>query len=138
MGDEDNQANWHWTQGIRFALEGVKLLFVLNGAASISILTFIGNVRMGSGLLVGSLVAFALGAASTIPAMLLAYLTQLHYGNASVGSTTDLNYWEDAGKYHSRAYLFMGLGLACFLAGVCLAAFGLWQVPNTIPCPVRL
>jgi hypothetical protein len=55
----DNQANWHWTEGIRFALEGVKLLFVLNGAASISILTFIGNVRMGSGLMVGGLVAFA-------------------------------------------------------------------------------
>jgi hypothetical protein len=138
VSDADSQANWHWAEGIRFALEGVKLLFVLNGAASISILTFIGNVRMGSGLLVGSLVAFALGAGSTIPAMLLAYLTQLHYGNASVSSTTDLNYWETAGKYHYRAYFFMGLGLVCFLTGVGLAAFGLWQVPSTLPCPVHL
>jgi len=131
----DSQANWHWAEGIKFALEGVKLLFVLNGAASISILTFIGNVRIGSGLLVGGMVSFAFGAASTIPAMILAYLTQLHYGNASLGDVSDMNTWRTAGKFHRWAYVFMGLGLLSFLTGVALAAFGLWNVPSTIPCP---
>jgi hypothetical protein len=98
--NSDNQANWHWAEGIRFALEGLKLLFVLNGAASVSILTFIGNVRIGSGLLVGGLVAFAFGAASTIPAMFLAYLTQLHYGNASIGDVGEVNSWKTAVKFH--------------------------------------
>jgi hypothetical protein len=137
MTSLDNQANWHWAEGIKFALEGVKLLFVLNGAASVSILTFIGNVRIGSGMLVGSLIAFAFGAASTIPAMLLAYLTQLHYGNASQGDTGDMTVWLTAAKFHHRAYAFMALGLFCFLAGVALAACGLWNVPSASPCTTR-
>jgi hypothetical protein len=136
--NSDTQTNWHWAEGIKFALEGVKLLFVLNGAASVSVLTFIGNVRAGrSGLLVGALVAFAFGAASTIPAMLLAYLTQLQYGNASLGNASNLNIWKDAVKFHHWAYFFMALGLVCFMTGVAFAAFGLWNVPSTIPCPAH-
>ena len=38
-----DEAKWHWAEGMKFALEGFKLLFILNGAASISILTFIGK-----------------------------------------------------------------------------------------------
>jgi hypothetical protein len=135
--NSDNQANWHWAEGIKFALEGVKLLFILNGAASVSILTFIGNARVGSRLLVGGLVAFAFGAASTIPAMIFAYLTQLHYGNASLGDTGGLSIWKTAVKFHYWAYVFMALGLLCFLAGVALAAFGLWNVPSPPPCPIH-
>jgi hypothetical protein len=134
MASSDNQANWHWTEGIRFALEGVKMLFMLNGAASISILTFIGNAKAGSSFLVEALVAFAFGASSTIPAMILAYLTQLHYGNASLGDTANLRTWRTAGKYHYWAYGFMALGLTCFLAGVALAATGLWNLPRMPPC----
>jgi hypothetical protein len=133
----EEQANWHWAEGIKFALEGVKLLFVLNGAASVSILTFIGNARNGPRFLVGGLVAFALGAASTIPAMIFAYLTQLHYGNASLGDTAGLNIWKTAVKLHHWAYVFMALGLLCFLTGVGLAAFGLWSVPAAVSCPAH-
>ncbi|MGO9776428.1 MAG: hypothetical protein ACLPM3_07585 [Terracidiphilus sp.] len=137
MNDSDNQANWHWAEGIKFALEGVKLLFILNGAASISILTFIGNAKVGSRLLIGGLIAFAFGAASTIPAMIFAYLTQLHYGNASLDATGELNIWNTAVKFHYWAYIFIALGLLSFLAGVALAAFGLWNVPSSDLCPIH-
>jgi len=43
-----DEAKWHWAEGMKFALEGVKLLFILNGATSVSILTFIGNFKIGS------------------------------------------------------------------------------------------
>ncbi|MGB8258821.1 MAG: hypothetical protein WCE75_00650 [Terracidiphilus sp.] len=138
MADSDNQANWHWAEGIKFALEGVKLLFILNGAASVSVLTFVGNLKIGPGPLVFALVAFALGAASVIPAMILAYLTQLHYGNASIGYPTgrgaDPQIWDRAATLHNWAYLFMALSLLFFIVGVALAAWGLWHLPTLGPC----
>ncbi|MDR3750331.1 MAG: hypothetical protein P4K94_02480 [Terracidiphilus sp.] len=135
MASAEDQANWHWAEGIKFALEGVKLLFLLNGAASVAVLTFIGNMRVGSGLLVGALIAFALGAASVIPAMIFAYLTQLHYGNAELSQQYHFSIWRSAVNFHYWAYAFMALGLLCFLVGVALAACGLWHVPPVNLCP---
>ncbi len=37
----DDETKWHWSEGMKYALEGIKTLFILNGAAAISILTFI-------------------------------------------------------------------------------------------------
>ena len=58
-----DEAKWHWAEGMKFALEGVKLLFILNGAASVSILTFVGNMKAGSSWLIWSLLSFDFGAA---------------------------------------------------------------------------
>jgi hypothetical protein len=135
MASAGSQANWHWAEGIKFALEGVKLLFLLNGAASISVLTFIGHIESGIGQLIISLIAFALGAALTIPAMIFAYLTQLNYGNATYGSPQSHTIWETAAKLHNCAYVFVGLAFLCFLAGTVLAAFGLWHLPSSSVCP---
>ena len=131
-----DEAKWHWAEGMKFALEGVKLLFILNGAASVSILTFIGNMRAGSLQLVWAMLCFALGAGSTVPAMIFAYLTQLQYGNASQNQAEGMLLWREAGKRHYAAYAFMLLGLLCFVVGAILAAIGLVHIPNTnIPCP---
>ncbi len=135
MASAGDRAKWHWAEGMKFALEGVKLLFLLNGAASISILTFIGHMRNNAGLLVGALIAFSLGAASVVPAMIFAYLTQLHYGNAEHATPYNVGTWRTAVKLHYWAYAFMGLGLLCFLAGVVLASCGLWHLPGTSLCP---
>lgn len=131
-----DEAKWHWAEGMKFALEGFKLLFILNGAASISILTFIGNMKAGSIQLILSLLCFALGAATTVPAMVLAYLTQLQYGNASQAGPNGGPLWRKAGKRHYAAYGFIALGLLCFVIGTILAACGLMQIPSTnLPCP---
>lgn len=135
MSTSDSQANWHWAEGIKFALEGVKLLFVLNGAASVSILTFVGNTHIGSGQLISSLVCFAVGAAIVVPAMIFAYLTQLHYGNASQGHCSDLETWSTAGTFHYWAYAFIALSWACFLIGMILGAYGLSHIASSIPPP---
>jgi hypothetical protein len=131
-----DEAKWHWAEGIKFALEGFKLLFILNGAASISILTFIGNLKVNSSHLIWALISFSFGAASTIPAMIFAYLTQLQYGNASLEGIHSYQQWQKAGKKHYAAYIFIALGILCFLIGVILAACGLMHIPSTnLPCP---
>jgi hypothetical protein len=132
------EAKWHWAEGMKFALEGVKLLFILNGAASVSILTFIGNMRVGSSQLVWALLSFAFGAAATVPAMIFAYLTQLHYGNASQDQMHGEELWHSAGRRHYAAYAFMLLGILCFVVGAIFAACGLIHLPITsLPCPSR-
>ena len=132
----DDEAKWHWAEGMKFALEGVKLLFILNGAASVSILTFVGNMRAGSSQIIWALLCFALGAAATVPAMVFAYLTQLQYGNASQNEACGELLWREAGKRHYTAYAFILLGLLCFVVGAILAACGLMHIPSTnIPCP---
>lgn len=78
-----DEAKWHWAEGMNFALEGIKLMFLINGASAVAILTFIGNIRIGSVSLVWAMLLFAFGAVMSVPAMIFAYLTQLHYGNAS-------------------------------------------------------
>jgi hypothetical protein len=120
-----DDAKWHWAEGMKFALEGVKLLFILNGAASVSILTFIGNMKVGSASLVWAMSAFAIGALTTVPAMVFAYLAQLYYGNASQDETCHVSIWNQAGSLHHCAYVFIGLGLLFFLTGVGFAAHGL-------------
>jgi len=131
-----DEAKWHWAEGMKFALEGVKLLFILNGAASISILTFIGNMKVGSSQLVWALLCFAFGAAATVPAMVFAYLTQLQYGNASQDDAEGELLWREAGRRHYTAYAFILLGLLFFVIGAILAAFGLMHIPNAnVACP---
>ena len=132
-GDE---AKWHWAEGMKFALEGVKSLFLLNGAASISILTFIGNMKVGSNQLIIALLCFTFGAVMTVPAMIFAYLTQLQYGNASQCDSNSECLWQIVGKRHYTAYLFILLGLLCFVIGAIFAACGLMHFPSmTLPCP---
>lgn len=119
------QQNWHWEKGIAFALESVKAILLLNGAAAVAVLTFIGNEKSGSPWLVAGLVLFALGAASAVPTMILAYLTQLQYGNASGEDGADIGTWRTALKCHYWAYGLMGFSIVCFLVGMVLGAWGL-------------
>ncbi len=58
------EAKWHWAEGMKYVVEGAKLLFLLNGAGCVSILTFIGNMKAGSNLLIWSMLSFGLGAAT--------------------------------------------------------------------------
>ncbi len=119
----DDTAKWHWAEGLKFALEGVKLLFILNGASAVAMLTFTGNSKVNSHQLVYSMVFFALGAASTVVIMVMAYVTQLHYGNAVQLSNTATS--RSAGRFHRYTYITSLFGILFFLMGVVLAACGL-------------
>jgi hypothetical protein len=125
------EAKWHWAEGMKFAQKGFELLFFLNGAASISVLTFIGNTRSESALLVWAIVCFAVGASLTIVLMTIAYLIQLSYGNASLNGSTNANQWAYAAKMHHAAYPLITLCILSFVVGTIFASVGLVHIQRT-------
>jgi hypothetical protein len=114
----DEEAKFHWAGGMNYANEGIKLLFLLNGGATISVLTFVGNLKIGSNYFIYSMLFFAAGAVFGPVCMVLAYLTQLHYGNRS----------QSAIAIHYGAYLAVILAIVMFLAGVYFSALGLFEL----------
>jgi hypothetical protein len=37
---EDEKSHWHWEQGTKYAVEGIKTTLLLNGVAAIALMTF--------------------------------------------------------------------------------------------------
>ena len=120
------QPEFHWGEGMKYALEGIKILFILNGAAAVSILTFVGNRESGTDELIYSMVLFSGGAATGPIALFFAYLTQLKYGNAEMSARNRGYSW--AVGFHWVTYVVVFTGIALFLLGVACAGFGLKQV----------
>ena len=122
-------AKWHWGEGIKYALEAIKTLFIINGAAAVSVLTFIGNTKAHYLSLILSMVCFAFGVITGVATQICAYLTQLHYGNASQvippGLPLEHN-WAKASRYHNLTYGFAIAGVVLFVVGVLFAAVGLY------------
>ena len=52
----DEETKFQWAEGMKYALEGIKAIFVLNGAATVSILTFVGNTKTKSDFLVYAMI----------------------------------------------------------------------------------
>jgi hypothetical protein len=125
------KGQWHWGEGMKYALEGIKTLFILNGAAALAMLTFIGNTKTQSGPLVAAMVFFAVGAFMGAPTLWCAYLTQLNYGNACMHIASDPSHattWEVAVTWQNWTYIFAAGGLILFLGGVVTAACGLLRL----------
>jgi hypothetical protein len=79
---------------------------------------------------------FSLGASLTIVLMIIAYLVQLSYGNASLDNGAIANTWSYAAKMHKAAYPLMAACVLCFVSGAILAAVGLLHVQRSaIPEP---
>ena len=56
----DEETKFHWAEGMKYVQEGIKAIFVLNGAATVSILTFVGNTKTKSDFLVYAMICFAI------------------------------------------------------------------------------
>lgn len=128
-----DQKKWHWEQGIKFALEGIKILFLLNGAAAVSILTFIGGTSEKSPWVVSSLIMFAAGSFMAAATMFFAYLSQLNYGNADQVDVNDAistnifnDYWNRGSKRHGNTYISIWSSMGFFALGVISAAIGMY------------
>lgn len=101
---------------MKFVAEGIKGIFLLNGAATIAVLSFVGNTQLSSRFLVYAMVVYSLGAMMGPVSFLFAYLTQLRYGNG---------HSEAAWTMHKWTYFFVGLGFVLFVAATLLAACGI-------------
>ena len=125
----NEETKFHWTEAITFAAEGIKSLMLLNGVGAISILTFLGNMKLHSNAMVGATCCFALGAGSAFLAYGLAYKTQLEYGNAirEPDPNKSETKWKSANNWHGRVYWALSIGALFFVGGVLGAACGLWS-----------
>ena len=123
MRDEDakraEDAKWHWAEGIKIALEGMKICFMLNGAAAISVLTFIGNTKTYLLGLLCSLLCFSFGSMFAVITMFMAYKTQLDYGNICLERNNKENSGlERDNKSHRVAYCMFFISILLFFAGI--------------------
>lgn len=116
-------AKFHLAEGIKLATEAIKMLFLLNGAAAISMITFIGNLKQRSETLVFAMQLFALGAALSPLALVFGYLSQMYFGTGE----SVFDHREKpivAALIHSSVYLAIFVAWALFLAGARYAAIG--------------
>ncbi len=127
MGKED--AKWHWGEGLKYAHELLKSLLIINGAAAVSMLTFIGSTKLLNGPIIVGMISFGLGVAFAVLAMLGAYLTQLHYGNAEVPSHNS-SIWRTAGVFHNVTYAAGLSSLFLFGAGIASVGWGAFIVSS--------
>jgi len=123
MTMSDDQ-KWHWGEGTKYAIEGAKSVLLINGAAAISILTFIGNSKAHQIFLTVSIAIFALGALSSAMIFLSCYLTELEYGNAGLNTGQGRS-----NNWHKISYWAVGTSVVFFFFGMVTAAVGLWLLP---------
>jgi len=115
-----DDAKWHWGEGTKYAIEGAKSMLIINGAASVSVLTFIGNVKVHSKYLIYSMISFGFGVLFSVLILVFAYSAQLNYGN---------NNFSYAHRWHVLTYAAVIFSVALFVAGIGMAACGFLQLP---------
>lgn len=117
------ETKFHLGEGIKLAIEAIKMLFYLNGAATISVITFIGNLKQLSENLVLAMQLFAIGAALSPVALALGYLSQLYFGTVQPAFDPKQNLLM-ARLIHYSIYGAMICSWVLFLAGARYAAIG--------------
>ncbi len=117
------EAKFHLAEGIKLATEAIKMIFFLNGAATISVITFIGNLKQRSEPLIFALQLFALGAALAPVALVFGYLSQLYFGKGPAAFDPSER-WIAAGFVHYSVFIAMFASWALFLTGARYAAIG--------------
>lgn len=116
-----------------FAGIAIKSLLLLNGAAAISTLTFIGNSTKNGDVdrtLFLPLVLFAAGALAGAFAAGMAYVAQILFFHDASGRTKEIieNREAGRGRWSLRfANLFRVVAAVAVLLGYTLFAFGLWH-----------
>ena len=115
-------AEWHWEQGNKYAIEGMKVLLLLNGGAAIALMTFLGHLanadRKAAMAMAGwSLVCFGIGALLATVVFVTADLTQLEYGNEALKGKLQ----PSARRWHAITYWVVCGSVGAFLGGLAFA-----------------
>jgi ABC-type nickel/cobalt efflux system permease component RcnA len=99
------EADWHLEQGIKFAIEGIKALTIINGAAAIALMTF-GTAQRSFSPATIQVLVFAVGAGISVAVFVLAYKTQLEYGNAELNNAEEKRRaWQNAQRWNNFSIL---------------------------------
>ena len=120
-----DEAQFHWSEGMKYVNEGIRSVILLNGAAAVAILTFAGNTHINPSGFFWPIIFFASGALSGVASFFLAYLTQLLYGNAVRNAANPALVWSQAGRFHIGAYVSVLFGMVMFAVGSIMSAYSL-------------
>ena len=109
---------WHWGEGNKYAMEAMKALLLLNGGGALALLTFFGNrakmlTAVSAEAIGNALFSFGVGTVGSVLALLLAYFTQLNYGNLGLEGR--------ARRWHYSTYIFIIVALVGFAGGIWFA-----------------
>jgi hypothetical protein len=110
---------WHWGEGNKYVIEGGKTILIVNGAAVVSTLTFLGNDKLHPPSLIWAMVLFSLGAMCSALIFCSSYFTQLNYGNSK---------WNSAKKWHIGTYMIVIISIVLFFVGIVFAAAGFFSL----------
>lgn len=118
----EQEQQWHWGEGNKYALECMKAVLLLNGGGALALLTFFGArpralTTIPSEAIGNALFCFGIGAIGSIMLFLFAYLTQLHYGNEG----TQIRSGRQAIIWHNLAYVAVLIAVGGFLFGIWFA-----------------
>jgi hypothetical protein len=120
-------SEWHWEQGIKYAIEGIKTGLLLNGAAAIALMTF-ANTHPVTGGVKCAIFSFALGATVAAFAFIAAYKTQLEYGNALIpGISNKDEVWRKGQWWNHIAVYSVVTSVVMFAIGCGIV---LWSWPT--------
>jgi hypothetical protein len=109
------EQRWHWGEGNKYALEAMKSLLWLNGGSAAALLTFFGNRPRVLTVWFGwALISFSVGAIFAVVLFVVAYATQLNYGNRGVPDLSK----DPTNRYHISAYVCLAAALIGFLFGL--------------------
>jgi hypothetical protein len=127
-----DQQQWHWGEGNKFAMEAMKALLLLNGGGALALLTFFGSPRgkmsaVTADAIGNALLSFGIGTVGGVFVFVLAYLTQLHYGNS--GFKGQARWW------HSVAYISLAAALVGFVGGIWFARQAVVAALTNAPAP---
>jgi len=112
------ETKWHWAEGTKYAVEGMKTLLTLNGGAAVALLAFWGTAKAGLSPaakaasvqpIENALWFFGVGALVAAFTFAFAYFSQLLYGN---------NWWRTAQWFHHFTYVLFISSAALFFFGV--------------------
>jgi hypothetical protein len=79
------EQRFHWSEGHKYAVEATKALLWLNGGSAAALLTFFGaRTRYLTPAFGEAVFSFGVGAALSVALFVMAYATQLHYGNRGI------------------------------------------------------
>ncbi len=111
-------SQWHWEQGVKYAVEGIRTSLLLNGAAAIAVMTFANTHDAFTGMK-WALLSFALGAMVSTLTFGAAYFAQLYYGNAEISGLVDdqLRARKWAQRWNGWTVILLLVSVGFFVAG---------------------
>jgi protein-S-isoprenylcysteine O-methyltransferase Ste14 len=84
MIDQTKNAQFHWAEGNKFALEFFKSLFLLSGTLSAALIGLLATNKDSGAYLFWPITILLAGACLSILALIICYFINLNYGNAEL------------------------------------------------------